>query len=149
MADEIDLADSFKEDVYTIMVKIEQLSLQGATVPPTAPAGGGPKARIDSASCGGKVKLPKLMIQPFKGELTACTIFWDSYKAAIDDNPSVSDIDKYNYLRSLLQGFALDTVAGLTLTHHCQLLRSHLCSEKAFRKQAANRGEAHGHPLEQ
>ena len=37
--------------------------------------------------------------------------FWDSCKAAIHDNSSLSDIDK-----SLLQGPALDAMSGLTLT---------------------------------
>lgn len=53
------------------------------------------------------VKLPKITIQPFKGDLTAWITFWDSYKAAIHENHSLSEIDKFNYLRSLLQGPAL------------------------------------------
>ena len=64
----------------------------------------------------GTVKLPKLTIQPFKGDLTTWITFWDSYMVAIHENSSLSDIDKFNYLRSLLQGPALDAVSGLTLT---------------------------------
>ena len=63
-----------------------------------------------------KVKLPKLTIQPFKGELTAWTTFRDSYEVAIHLNRSLSDIEKFNYLRSLLQGPAFDAITGLTLT---------------------------------
>ena len=63
-----------------------------------------------------KVKLPKFTIQPFRGDLTAWGTFWDSYQAAIHDNTLLSNIDKFNYLRSLLQGSALDAISGLTLT---------------------------------
>ena len=62
------------------------------------------------------MKLPKLSIPHFNGELTAWDPFWDSYKAVIHDNPDLTDIDKFNYLRSLLEGLALEAVSGLTLT---------------------------------
>lgn len=42
--------------------------------------------------------------------------FWDAYKAAIHDNADLSDIDKFNYLRSLLERTALEAVSGLSLT---------------------------------
>ncbi len=63
-----------------------------------------------------RVKLPKLSIRPFRGELTAWTTFWDCYEAAIHKNTSVSAIDKFNYLRSLLESTALESISGLTLT---------------------------------
>ena len=62
------------------------------------------------------MKLSKLTIQLFKGELTTWTTFWDSYQIAIHNNRVLSGIEKFNYLRSLLQGPALDAIAGLTLT---------------------------------
>ena len=65
---------------------------------------------------GTKVKLSKLMIQPFRGELTTWNTFWDCYDAAIHSNRLLSDIEKFNYLRSLVQGPALDAITGLALT---------------------------------
>ena len=116
VADEIEQSDGFKEEIYTVMVRIDgraRAVSRGATTPsPTPPSGGGALG----ASRDAKVKLPKLTIQPFKGDLTTWTTFWDSYKSAIHDNASLSDIDKFNYLRSLLQGSALDAISGLTLT---------------------------------
>ena len=44
------------------------------------------------------------------------TTFWDSFKSAIHDNPTLSDIDKLNYLRSLLECSAKESIAGLALT---------------------------------
>ena len=54
--------------------------------------------------------------QLFKGELTTWTTFWDSYQVAIHNNQSLSGIEKFNYLCSLLHSPALDAIAGLTLT---------------------------------
>lgn len=114
VADEIEQSDGFKEEVYTALVRLDGgargASRSATTPPPTPPSGGGTPSRDAS------VKLPKLTMQPFKGDLTTWTTFWDSYKAAIHDNASLSDIDKFNYLRSLLQGSALEAVSGLTLT---------------------------------
>lgn len=59
---------------------------------------------------------PKLTIRPFDGTLTPWTTFWESYKSAIHENPILTDIDKFNYLRSLLERSALDVVASPTMT---------------------------------
>ena len=61
------------------------------------------------------VRLPKLSVKPFNGDITQWTTFWDS-KSAIHENPTLSDIDKFNYLRSLLERSARESIAGLTLT---------------------------------
>lgn len=114
IAEEIEETDTYMEDVYATMAKLDQLAITTtsalAAPVPAAPVIRGPPS-LDT-----KVKLPKLTIQPFKGELTTWTTFWDSYHAAIDANTSLSKIDKFNYLRSLLQGSALDAIAGLSLT---------------------------------
>ena len=64
---------------------------------------------------GHRVKLPKLMLKAFNGDITTWTSFWDSYESAIRKNP-LSDIDKFNYLNSLLERSAREAVSGLTLT---------------------------------
>ncbi|KAL5497136.1 hypothetical protein EMCRGX_G013555 [Ephydatia muelleri] len=65
---------------------------------------------------GGKVKLPKLTLRKFSGDPTAWTPFWDSYESAIHRNPDLSDIDKFNYLQSLVEHSAAEAIAGLTLS---------------------------------
>ena len=52
------------------------------------------------------VRLPKLMIQPFDGNVTHWTSFWDSFDSAIQQNTGLNEVDKFNYLRSLLRGSA-------------------------------------------
>ena len=42
--------------------------------------------------------------------------FWDSFRSAVHENPELHNIDKFNYLKSLLKGSAAATIAGLPLT---------------------------------
>ena len=64
----------------------------------------------------GKAKLPKITNKKFYGDPISFTPFWDSFKSSLDENPSLSDIDKFNYLRSLLEGSAAGAIRGLPLT---------------------------------
>ena len=63
-----------------------------------------------------KVKLPKLTLRKFNGDLTKWMPFWDSYVSSIHENPGLSTTDKFVYLNSLLEGPAAESVAGLRLT---------------------------------
>ena len=165
VADEIKQSDGFKEGVYTVMVRIESHERAASRCvtkpPPTSPTPGGGASIAAGSSRDATVKLPKLTIQPFKGDLTTWTTFWDSYKAAIHDNASLSDIDKFNYLRSLLQASALDAVSGLTLPaanykEAVSILERRFGNKQqivaTFREvlweQAADCGQTHGYPSE-
>ena len=120
LADEIEQSDDFKEGIYATMVKIEEHCVHSRSLPSpgSSPRSspGRDSAKLTSPPRVNKVKLPKLTIRPFNGDLTAWITFWDPYKAAIHDNPALSDIDKFNYLRSLLERAALEAISGLTLT---------------------------------
>ena len=63
-----------------------------------------------------QVKLPKLSIRKFNGALTKWVTFWDSFNSSIHANPTLSSIDKINYLISLLESSAAEAIAGLSLT---------------------------------
>ena len=63
-----------------------------------------------------KPRLPKLTLPKFNGDVTKWTTFWDSFKSAIDENPQLAPIDKFNYLNSLLEGNALRCVKDLQLS---------------------------------
>ena len=63
-----------------------------------------------------KVKLPKLSIKKFNGDITTWPTFWDSFQSAIHDNTDLTNIDKFNYLHLLLEPPASDAISGLKLT---------------------------------
>ena len=58
-------------------------------------------------------KLPKLEVKKFSGKIQEWQEFWDSFESAIDSNKSLSAVDKFAYLRSLI---ARSTIAGFALT---------------------------------
>ena len=45
-----------------------------------------------------KPKLPKFVLPKFQGDITTFSSFIDSFESAIDKNPELSVIDKFNYL---------------------------------------------------
>ena len=84
-----------------------------------------------------RAKLPKLTLKSFSGDITGWISFWDSYNSAIHQNPDLSDIDKFNYLKSLLEKSAADAIAGLALTT-ANYGEAILILKKCFGKKANN-----------
>ena len=114
LEDEIGQADSYKEGIYSAMVKIDKLCLTTPTPSPAAPPSAPPAG--DERTRSQRVRLPKLTLRSFNGDITTWTTFWDSYESAIHKSPDLSDIVKFNYLKSLLERTALEAISGLTLT---------------------------------
>ena len=63
-----------------------------------------------------KVKLPKLSLKKFNGDVSKWTSFWDSFESAVHRNTDLSDVDKFNYLTSMIEHSASEAIAGLSLT---------------------------------
>lgn len=61
------------------------------------------------------VKLPKLVIDKFSGDISQWQGFWSQYETAIHNNETLGKVDKFNYLKSYLIGTAANVVACLTL----------------------------------
>ncbi len=62
------------------------------------------------------IKLPKLVLPKFRGDITSYRTFWESFESAVHKNVYLSNIDKFNYLLSLLEGNALRAIKGLAVT---------------------------------
>lgn len=74
-----------------------------------------------------EVKLPRLELPKFSGDLTDWQSFWDRFEALVDQS-DLPVISKFSYLQSLLEGEALSVIQGLALTTAnykvaCDLLR--------------------------
>ena len=63
-----------------------------------------------------RTHLPKLTLPKFKGDITLWGTFWDSYKSSVHDNNDIATVDKFNYLKSLLEGPAHRCIQGLPIT---------------------------------
>ncbi|KAL9975369.1 hypothetical protein ACROYT_G012524 [Oculina patagonica] len=82
-------------------------------------------------------KLPKLELKKFSGNPIYWHPFWESFESAIDKNTSLNDVDKFQYLKSLLEGPAAQTISGLTLTssnysHAVELLNKRFGSKQVI-----------------
>lgn len=64
----------------------------------------------------GKRLLPPLIIKTFDGNVTQWKLYYESFKAAVHES-NLSNIEKFNYLKSFLKGNALQVIDGLALTN--------------------------------
>ena len=92
--EEIEQADASKEKVYAATVNVDKhCTLVAVSRSPEATRASTTPARepVDSTA---RVRLPKLSIRPFNGDMTMWTTLWDSFESAIDSSTSLSQIDK-------------------------------------------------------
>ena len=132
LEDEIEQADSFRDKIHLAIIDIDKvlgprsdrISLSGrgleegtSTPPPTnRPSLETDRDGASSRSPGPKVKLPKIELKKFNGDVTNWITFWDSFNSAIHSNNELSNVDKFNYLNSVLKRSAAKAILGLTLT---------------------------------
>ena len=62
------------------------------------------------------VKLPRLELSKFNGDIIEWKGFWDQFKSTVHENNNISTIEKFNYLRTLLEDSALSAILGLTIS---------------------------------
>ena len=62
------------------------------------------------------MRLPKLEVRKFTGKIHEWTKFWDSFNSAIHENESLSNVDRFTYLRGLVEEPAKSAIAGFSLT---------------------------------
>ena len=58
-------------------------------------------------------KLPKLILQKFKGEITEFQSFWDAFNSTIDQNSGIPNTDKSKHLIAVLEGPPACLLQGL------------------------------------
>ena len=61
------------------------------------------------------VKLPKLELTKFSGEVHDFQEFWNGFQSAIHENQSLANVDKFKYLKSFLLEPAKSVIAGMPL----------------------------------
>ena len=116
---EIAEASKFWRDVRRAIEKIEAYFKTanndgGSTNTPASPAQAGIPSQVSPHVV--KAKLPKHELKKFYGSVHHWQSFWDAFKNAVHENTQLSEIDKFTYLKGLLEGEASIAVAGLSLT---------------------------------
>ena len=110
--DEIEEAGDFGKLIHGILVKCNTVLTLKEGTSDTNGNVPGPSSQSDVY----KPKLPKLSLKKFYGESTSWSSWWDSFYSAVHANKSLSEIDKFSYLKRLLEGQASSAIAGLQLT---------------------------------
>ena len=109
---EIEESEEFRARIHGALVKLQKCEhSHGKQESPQGSQGGS----VPSSSSNG-AKLPKLHTKRFAGDPKNWQTFWDSFSSAVHKNASLTNVDKFNYLRSLLDGPALNSIIGLPLT---------------------------------
>ena len=57
------------------------------------------------------LRLPKIELKNFGGQVIKWQKFWDRFEPTIHDNPPLRPIEKFNYLRAQLENEALNWIA--------------------------------------
>ncbi|XP_071136486.1 uncharacterized protein [Mytilus edulis] len=87
----------------------------------------------ENSTC--SIKLPKLDLSFLNGEKIKWMEFWDSFQSSVHSNTKLTDIEKFNYLWSKLQGEAKRAVSGLTLSSDNYSLAINILEERFGNKQ--------------
>ncbi|XP_037502304.1 uncharacterized protein LOC119376594 [Rhipicephalus sanguineus] len=64
-------------------------------------------------------RLPRLEIKPFNGNIREWTAFWEQFEGTVHSNATLSETDKFHYLRNYLRGEAAAAIAGFATTSAC------------------------------
>ncbi|XP_067047748.1 uncharacterized protein [Acropora muricata] len=62
------------------------------------------------------LKLPRIELPKLSGDVLKFQNFWDQFEAAVHDNADLPNVQKFTYLRSVLNGNALQTIEGFEVT---------------------------------
>ena len=107
----------FEEKIRTLIKTIDNFLQQLETPDPTlATAVAATTSSTGTASGTGHLKMPKFDLPKFDGQYTKWVPFYDQFIASVDNNSSIPDIQKFNYLKSALSGEALQLVAHIPLS---------------------------------
>lgn len=115
-----EISSAFNDDYYYIQALYEQLIVDSSFT------------ENKESHC--KVRLPKLELPTFDGDLRQWQTYSDVFDSLIHNNTALSDIDKYNYLISSLKGNALSVVKCTPITS-----ANYLIAYSALRKRYENK----------
>ncbi|XP_060568771.1 uncharacterized protein LOC132727352 [Ruditapes philippinarum] len=79
-------------------------------------------------------RLPKLSLPKFNGDILSWQTFWDSFESTVHLNCNLTDVQKFSYLKSQLEGEANRTIDGFALTNTNYARATELLKERYGQK---------------
>ena len=111
-----ELTDDITWAMVRIESKLKSLEINSPSVPQQSHSTGNPNAHHEAQPSGAAARLPKLELKRFNGRPEDWQAFIDCFDSAVHSNPKLNNIDKMNYLKSLVEGPAAAAIKGLLLT---------------------------------
>ena len=124
---EVEETTEIRRGINVTLRKIER-ALRGNTVENRAPNMQSTPRQVETervseqersftsnASSVSQVRLPKITLPQFNGDIKRYQAFRQCFKSSVDENESLSDIHKPNYLISSLEGQAFKALEGLDI----------------------------------
>ena len=111
MGMEIDQAEALQSQITEAIIKIDKAIKTAAkpeSKPDVKPALSGDKRQT--------MKLPKYQVEDFHGDPKKWRSFKESFDVAVTNNPELSDVQMFHYLRGYLKGEARLAIEGLPVT---------------------------------
>ena len=62
-------------------------------------------------------RLPKLTLPTFNGDVQTWQTFWDSFESTVHQNINLTNVQRFSYLKSQLEGETARTIDGFAVTH--------------------------------
>ena len=117
---ELEVTEEFSLNLTRLRLRLEKALSNKASVDGSA------RARSNNQA---GIRLPKLELRKFNGNFQDWNAWWDSFESAIHTNNSISMVDKFNYLRTLVTDIAYNSISGFRCTaenyaHAIHTLRS-------------------------
>jgi len=92
------------------------LSSSHASMPPTHSAAQNPPLGACMANLQSGIRLPEIPLPRFSGDLSSWPIFSNRFLSLIEERPSLSNVEKYHYLCSALDGEAAAVIKGFVMS---------------------------------
>ncbi|GFW04099.1 integrase catalytic domain-containing protein [Trichonephila clavipes] len=108
----LEYEENINEVRYKIKSKISKIHLSQ----PVVNSKGANESNVRTNNSAFSLNLPKLRIPNFSGDSSTYLEFINSFTNAIDAKESLSNVDKFIYLKSFLSGEASKIVSGFALT---------------------------------
>lgn len=101
------------EAYFTALAIFEEMFPESRSITPTA----GADSELLVTQSNNSVKLPKLTLPTFDGNLKNWSTFRDMFDSLIHKNSYISNVEKFQYLVSSLSGVPLNIVSALPISH--------------------------------
>ena len=94
-------------------------------------------------NCAVQMKLPKLQLPIFEGDILQWQEFWDIYNSAVHEQ-DIPNVTKFSYLKGSLRSSAATAICGISVTNNNNYpIAIHILQEKFGKKEATTSTSPH------